>query len=75
MGPSGFERSYTLAGSAGEHQRLVIANVLQRFCRRGWGGGEGMPLLFALQIADLPYKCVTPASPSDARIYQIAENK
>jgi hypothetical protein len=27
-GPNGFERSYTLAGSAGEHQPMVIANVL-----------------------------------------------
>jgi hypothetical protein len=27
-GPNGFERSYTLVGSAGEHQPLVIANVL-----------------------------------------------
>jgi hypothetical protein len=30
LGPNGFERSYTLAGSAGEHQPLVIANVLAR---------------------------------------------
>jgi len=29
-GPNGFERSYTLVGSAGEHQPLVIANVLLR---------------------------------------------
>jgi hypothetical protein len=29
-GPNGFERSYTLAGSAGEHQPIVIANVLMR---------------------------------------------
>jgi hypothetical protein len=29
-GPNGFERSYTLVGSAGEHQPLVIANVLAR---------------------------------------------
>jgi len=29
-GPNGFERSYTLAGGAGEHQPLVIANVLLR---------------------------------------------
>ena len=29
-GPNGFERSYTLAGSAGEHQPLVIGNVLLR---------------------------------------------
>ena len=28
--PNGFERSYTLAGSAGEHQPLVIGNVLLR---------------------------------------------
>jgi hypothetical protein len=30
LGPNGFERSYTLVGSAGEHRPLVIANVLQR---------------------------------------------
>ncbi len=30
LGPNGFERSYTLVGSAGEHQPLVIANVLLR---------------------------------------------
>jgi hypothetical protein len=30
LGPNGFERSYTLAGSAGEHQPSVIANVLLR---------------------------------------------
>ena len=30
LGPNGFERSYTLGGSAGEHQPLVIASVLQR---------------------------------------------
>ncbi len=29
-GPNGFERSYTLLGSAGEHQPLAIANVLAR---------------------------------------------
>jgi hypothetical protein len=29
-GPNGFERSYTLGGSAGEHQPLVIANLLLR---------------------------------------------
>lgn len=28
VGPNGFERSYTLAGSAGEHQPVVIGNVL-----------------------------------------------
>jgi len=27
-GPNGFERSYTLVGSAGEHQPVVIGNVL-----------------------------------------------
>ena len=27
-GPEGFERSYTLVGSAGEHQPLAIANLL-----------------------------------------------
>jgi len=30
LGPNGFERSYTLAGSAGEHQPLVIGSVLIR---------------------------------------------
>jgi len=30
LGPNGFERSYTLTGSAGEHQPLAIADVLQR---------------------------------------------
>ncbi|HEY1575751.1 MAG TPA: hypothetical protein VGF82_01590 [Terracidiphilus sp.] len=30
LGPNGFERSYTLVGSAGEHQPSVIANVLLR---------------------------------------------
>ena len=30
LGPNGFERSYTLVGSAGEHQPFVIANVLTR---------------------------------------------
>ena len=29
-GPNGFERSYNLVGSAGEHQPLVIGNVLLR---------------------------------------------
>ena len=29
-GPKGFERSYMLVGSAGEHQPLVIGNVVQR---------------------------------------------
>jgi hypothetical protein len=28
LGPNGFERSYTLLGSAGEHQPMVISNVL-----------------------------------------------
>jgi hypothetical protein len=27
-GPNGFERSYTLIGSAGEHQPVVIGNLL-----------------------------------------------
>ncbi len=27
-GPEGFERSYTLVGSAGEHQHVAIANLL-----------------------------------------------
>jgi len=30
LGPNGFERSYTLVGSAGEHQPVVIGNVLMR---------------------------------------------
>jgi len=30
LGPNGFERSYTLVGSAGEHQPLVIGNVLRK---------------------------------------------
>ena len=30
LGPNGFERSYTLAESAGEHQPLVIGNVLMK---------------------------------------------
>jgi hypothetical protein len=30
LGPNGFERSYTLAGNAGEHQAFVIGNVLLR---------------------------------------------
>jgi hypothetical protein len=30
LGPNGFERSYTLEESAGEHQPLVNANVLLR---------------------------------------------
>jgi len=29
-GPNGFERSYALVGSAGEHQPLVIVNGLRR---------------------------------------------
>jgi hypothetical protein len=29
-GPNGFERPYTLVGSAGEHRPLVIGNVLLR---------------------------------------------
>jgi hypothetical protein len=29
-GPNGFERSHTLVGGAGEHQALVIGNVLLR---------------------------------------------
>jgi hypothetical protein len=39
LGPNGFERSYTLVGSAGEHQPLVIANVLQRLLPTGVGRG------------------------------------
>jgi len=30
LGPSGLERSYTLVGSAGEHQPLLVANVILR---------------------------------------------
>ncbi len=30
LGPNGFERSYTLAGNAGEHEPLMIGNVLLR---------------------------------------------
>jgi hypothetical protein len=30
LGPNGFERSHTLVGGAGEHQPVVIANVLVR---------------------------------------------
>ena len=29
-GPNGFERSYTLVGSAGEHQPAAIGNLLLR---------------------------------------------
>ena len=29
-GPNGFERSYTLVGSAGEHQPMAIGNLLMR---------------------------------------------
>src|SRR5580700_3922077 len=39
LGPNGFERSYTLVGSAGEHQPLVIANVLMRLLPAGGGAG------------------------------------
>jgi hypothetical protein len=31
-GPSGFERSYTLVGSAGEHQPVAIGNLLLTGC-------------------------------------------
>ena len=30
LGPNGFERTYILVGSAGEHQPLIIGNVLLR---------------------------------------------
>jgi hypothetical protein len=40
-GANGFERSYTLVGSAGEHQPSVIANVLVRLRRGRRGRGEG----------------------------------
>lgn len=36
-GPNGFERSYTLAGSAGEHQPMVIGNVLLKLLFNGEG--------------------------------------
>ena len=39
LGPNGFERSYTLVGSAGEHQPLVIANVLTRLLPAGVARG------------------------------------
>ena len=29
-GPNGFERSYTLVGSAGEHQPVAIGNLIMR---------------------------------------------
>ncbi len=29
-GPNGFERSYTLVGSEGEHQPITIGNLLQK---------------------------------------------
>jgi len=29
-GPNGFERSYTLVGTAGEHQPVAIGNLLLR---------------------------------------------
>jgi hypothetical protein len=37
--PNGFEGSYTLVGSAGEHQPLAIANVVQRLlpAKMAWG--------------------------------------
>ena len=37
--PNGFEGSYTLVGSAGEHQLLAIANVVQRLlpAKMAWG--------------------------------------
>jgi hypothetical protein len=37
LGPNEFERSYTLAGSAGEHQPLVIANVLMKLLPAKFG--------------------------------------
>jgi len=30
LGPNGFERLYTLVGNPGEHQPLMIGNVLLR---------------------------------------------
>jgi hypothetical protein len=39
LGPNGFERSYTLVGSAGEHQPLAIASVLQRLLPARMGRG------------------------------------
>ena len=38
LGPNGFERSYALVGSAGEHQALMIANVLMRLLPGKVGG-------------------------------------
>jgi hypothetical protein len=40
LGPNGFERSYTLAGGAGERQPSVIANVLMRLLPGKMGRGE-----------------------------------
>jgi hypothetical protein len=37
-GPKGFERSYTLAGKAGEHRPPVIGNVLAKLV-----AGQGSP--------------------------------
>jgi hypothetical protein len=34
-GPEGFERSYTLVGSAGEHQPLAIGNLLLKLLPAG----------------------------------------
>jgi hypothetical protein len=42
-GPNGFERSYTLAGSAGEHQPLVIGNVLRRLLPKSVARGREAP--------------------------------
>src|ERR1019366_3615591 len=42
-GPIGFERSYTLVGSAGEHQPLVIGSVLRRLLPAGVMRVNGIP--------------------------------
>lgn len=66
LGPNGFERSYTLEGSAGEHQPLVIANVVQRLlpARVAPGGGRKAAEYTLL----LSHICLTSAR--DTRIHQ-----
>ena len=43
-GPEGFERSYSLVGSAGEHQPVAIGNLLVKCCRRA---SHDLPFRFA----------------------------
>jgi hypothetical protein len=40
LGPNRFERSYTLVGSAGEHQPLMIGNILLRLLPAKMARGE-----------------------------------